>query len=405
MRPGMHRPPHILPLLVLAQFLGTINWLVGNAVLPGLQRQWGLTSDAVAALTNSVQFGFIAGTLIFALIALADRLSPRILFFICALLGGATSMLIASREMDFDTLLALRFFTGMMLAGIYPVGMKLAASWYPQGLGRALGYLIGALVLGTASSHLIAGLIGTQWQWAMSTAGGASLLAGLLVLVAVPEGPARYRGAPLRWHALVPALRHAPLRRAAGGYFGHMWELYAVWALAPIWLSAWSRLHGESINVSLWTFSIIAAGTLGSVLGGLLSARYGSIPVARGLLTLSGLCCLLSPLMMVLPLWLVLPFWLVWGFAVVGDSPQLSTLSARNAPPEVIGSALTLINCLGYSLSALAVELLSALLTTLPVEWLFWLLIPGPLLGLVSLGRLPPETVNPPLASASAASS
>lgn len=384
----IERPAHILPLLVLAQFLGTVNWLAGNAILPELQRQWGLPASAVAELTNSVQLGFIAGTLVFAAIALADRVSPRLLFFVCAALGALASFLISSPDIDFDTLIALRFANGVMLAGIYPVGMKLAASWYPQGLGRAMGYLIGALVLGTASSHLISGLIGDQWRWVMNASAAASLLAGVLVLIAIPAGPALYRGAPLRWHALLPALRHRPLRQAAGGYFGHMWELYAVWALAPLWLRVWSEQHQQALNVSVWAFAIIAMGTLGSVLGGRLSLRFGSAPVARGMLLASGLCCLLSPLMMLLPIWAVLPFWLLWGFAVVGDSPQLSTLSAQNAPPEVIGSALTLINCIGYSISVLAVELLSGLLTALPVEWLFWLLIPGPVMGMVSLRRL-----------------
>lgn len=384
----IERPAHILPLLVLAQFLGTVNWLAGNAILPALQQQWNLPPGAVAELTNSVQLGFILGTLIFAMIALADRVSPRLLFFVCAALGGLSSFLTTRSGIDFESLTLLRFFNGVMLAGIYPVGMKLAASWYPQGLGRALGYLVGALVLGTASSHLMSGLIGDQWRWVMSGSGAASLLAGVLVLVAIPAGPALYRGAPLRWHALFPALGHRPLRQAAGGYFGHMWELYAVWALAPLWLRVWSDQHQVAINVSFWTFAIIAMGTLGSVLGGRLSLRFGSAPVARWLLALSGLCCLLSPLLMALPLWLVLPFWLLWGFAVVGDSPLLSTLSAQHAPPEVIGSALTLINCIGYTISVLAVELLSGLLSTLPVQWLFWLLLPGPLLGVISLRHL-----------------
>ncbi|MBY4675720.1 MFS transporter [Marinobacterium arenosum] len=382
------RPRRILPLIILAQLLGTISWLAGNAILPALQQSWALPDSAVVAVTNSVQLGFIAGALLFALLALADRVSPRMLFFACTTVSAGCSLAIALWSQTLDQLLWLRFINGLMLAGIYPVGMKIATGWYPQGLGRALGYLVGALVLGTASPHLLSGLIGQHWQPVMLSVAATTLLAGLLVLAGVPDGPALYRGAPLNWRALIQALRHRPLQAAAGGYFGHMWELYAVWALAPLWLNAWADYHHSPLNSSLWTFAIIAIGGLGCILGGRASLRFGSRPVASLMLALSGLCCLLSPLMMQAPGWLLLPFWLIWGFSVVGDSPQLSTLSAQHAPPAVVGSALTLINCLGYSLTTLSVALLGWLLPGWPIEWLIWLLLPGPLLGLLSLRRL-----------------
>lgn len=381
----LQRPARILPLLVLAQFLGTVNWLAGNAIMPALQSEWGLPDTAVASLTNSVQLGFISGALLFAVIALADRISPRLLFSLCACGSALIGYLLGCHTDTLEQLLVLRFLSGVMLAGIYPVGMKLAASWYPQGLGRALGYLVGALVLGSASSHLLSGVMGDHWQLVILASGAASGIAGLMVLLGVPDGPALYRGAPLRWHALSLALRHRPLRLAAGGYFGHMWELYAVWAFAPIWLMAWSQVHQTPLNIGLLSFMVLGAGSLGCVIGGKLSVRWGSDPVARGMLGLSGLCCLLSPLMLSMPFWLVLVFWLIWGLSVSADSPQLSTLSAQNAPPEVIGSALTLLNCLGYTLSVLSVALLSQLLVTIPVHWLPWLLLPGPILGLWSL--------------------
>lgn len=382
------RPAHILPFIIVAQFFGTISWLAGNAILPALQQQWALTDNAVASLTNSVQLGFIGGALLFALLALADRISPRLLFFSCASLSALSSLAIACWASTLDQLLMLRFISGLMLAGIYPIGMKIATGWYPQGLGRALGYLVGALVLGTASPHLMADWIGNDWQTVMLFVAAASFLAGLLILLGVPDGPALFKGAPLQWHGLLQALRHPPLRAAAGGYFGHMWELYAVWALAPFWLQAWGRLHQQPINSALWTFLIIAMGALGCVVGGRASIRWGSRPVAQMMLVISGFCCLLSPLMMQLPALLMLPFWLVWGFAVVGDSPQLSALSAQNAPPAVVGSALTLINCLGYTLTVISVQLAGSLLEQMPVEWLFWLLLPGPVLGVLSLRKL-----------------
>ncbi len=379
------RPLRILPLLVIAQFLGTVNWLVGNAIMPALQTAWGLPVSAVASLTNSVQLGFILGCLVFAAIALADRISPRLLFFACAWGSAALSYALAFYANSLDTLLVLRFMSGVMLAGIYPVGMKLAASWYPQGLGRALGYLVGALVLGSAAPHLISGLLGDNWQQVILASGAASVLSGLLILIGVPDGPALYRGKPLRWHALVMALRHRPWRLAVGGYFGHMWELYAVWAFVPIWLQAWSQKQQTELNIGLLSFLILGAGSVGCIAGGNLSIRLGSGSVAKAMLTISGLCCLLSPLAYYMPIWLVLLFWIIWGITVSADSPQLSSLSAQNAPTEVVGSALTLMNCIGFTIAVISVAFLSLMLQWIPVHWLSWLLLPGPLLGLLSL--------------------
>lgn len=383
--PSTERPPHILPLIILAQFLGTISWLAGNAILPDLQQQWLLTEQAVASLTNSVQIGFIIGALLFAILALADRISPQRLFMACTTLSACCSAAIAFWADNLNQLLILRFISGLMLAGIYPIGMKLAAGWFPQGLGRALGYLVGALVLGTATPHFASGLIQGQWQLVMILVALASFLSGLIIWLGVGNGPAHHSGSTLRWSALATALKHPPLRAAALGYFGHMWELYAVWAFAPLWLNRWAELNNVTINSALLTSAIIAIGALGCVVGGKMSVHKGSRQVARIMLFISALCCVLSPLMISAPLLLMLFFWLVWGFSVVADSPQLSTLSAQQAPASVVGSSLTLINCIGYTITLIAVELLATLLGTIPVEWLMLILAPGPIIGIISL--------------------
>ncbi|MCP4340735.1 MAG: MFS transporter [Desulfobulbaceae bacterium] len=382
------RPRHILPLIILTQFLGTSTWFAGNAILPALQQQWAINEQALAPLTNSIQWGFIVGALLFAALAIADRISPRILFCICSTLCGLSSLLIAVSAQSLDQVLWLRFFSGMMLAGVYPVGMKIAASWYPQGLGRALGYFIGALVLGTATPHLLSSLPDVSWRQVMGIVGSAGLLAGIMILIWVPDGPALFKGAPFKLRALTVIVRCRPLRAAVGGYLGHCWELYAVWAIAPIWLITWSRQHEAALNPAFWTSIIIASGALGCVIAGGWSRRFGSRAVAEKMLVVSGGCCLASPLMMSAPIWMVLPFWFIWGFSVVADSAQLSALSAKNAPPEVVGSALTLINAFGYATTALAVELVAVLMGVIAVEWLAWCLLPGPLLGIWSLRGL-----------------
>ncbi|WP_286238446.1 MFS transporter [Neptuniibacter halophilus] len=382
------RPFYILPCIVLAQLLGSSTWFAGNAILPILQQQWGLPDSAVAPLTNAVQFGFILGALLFSLLALADRLSPRVLFCLCACGTALFNLLIVFWASRLEEVLWLRFLGGMLLAGVYPVGMKIATGWYPEGLGRALGYLVGALAVGTSSAHFFSALPFTGWQPVIYLCSACAVLGGLLVLIFVPDGPALHKGGALKLRDLWQAARHKPLRASAGGYFGHMWELYAVWALVPYWLNAWQSYHGVEINTPFWSFYIIAIGGLGCVLGGYASQRIGSRQVASLMLLISGLCCLLSPLAMQWSLGLMLLFWTIWGIAVVTDSPQFSALSARTAPKAVVGSALTMINAVGFSITIVAVQISAMLLESLAVEWIMLLLFPGPVLGLLSLYRL-----------------
>lgn len=382
------RPWYILPAIVMAQLLGTSTWFAGNAILPALQEQWLLPSSAVAGLTNSIQLGFIVGALLFGLMALSDRISPRILFFICASGTALFNLLIAFWGSDLASLLFLRFCGGLMLAGVYPVGMKIATGWYPEGLGLALGYLVGALALGTSSGHLFASFQFENWHFVIYMTSACALIGGLIVFFGVPDGPALHKGAPLRFRDMLKAFKHKPLRASAGGYFGHMWELYAVLALAPLWLSAWQDLTHVEFNISLWSFYIIAMGGLGCVIGGYASLLFGSRKVASFMLCCSGVCCLLSPLIFNFSFIWVILFWTVWGITVVADSPQFSALSAQTAPKEVIGSALTMITAIGFTITMVATQLTAMLLAVVPVEWVMLLLAPGPVFGLLSLYKL-----------------
>lgn len=389
------RPVYILPCIVLAQLFGTSTWFAGNAILPVLQSAWELPDSAVAPLTNSVQFGFITGALIFSILALADRISPRILFFLCASGTAVFNLAIVLLASDFHQVITLRFLGGFFLAGVYPVGMKIATGWFPEGLGKALGFLIGALALGTSSGHLFSAIVTDQWQLVINLSSGCAVLGGLIVLLWVPDGPALHKGAALKFTDLIVAAKHKPLQASAGGYFGHMWELYAVYALVPYWFIAWGQAHGVELNIAFLAFSVIAIGGLGCVVGGYASLRFGSRRVAAFMLTISGLCCVLSPLAFQLSFLPMLFFWWVWGISVVADSPQFSSLSAQTAPKEAIGSALTIINAIGFSITIIAVQVTASLLETMPIEWIMLLLAPGPVLGLLSLQRL--KKINPAL--------
>lgn len=379
------RPARILPVIIASQFAGTSLWFAGNAVLGDLQREWGLAPEVLGYVTSAVQLGFISGTLVFAFLAVADRISPRLVFFLCSLAGAAANLGVLAADGGLAPLLVCRFATGFFLAGIYPVGMKIASGWYRTGLGNALGFLVGALVLGTAFPHLLKGL-GQSWPWQFVLA-GVSLIAALggsLMFFLVPDGPNLAKAAKFDPRVLITIFASKGFRASAFGYFGHMWELYAFWAFVPVVLAARAPEH----NVPLWSFVVIAAGALGCIGGGLISLRAGSARVAYAQLAASGACCLASPVLLLAPPAIVLAFLVFWGVAVVGDSPQFSALNAANAPRESVGSALTIGNCIGFTITIGSIQLLNAAASTFPVEYLFLLLAPGPALGLLALHPL-----------------
>lgn len=381
-------PKHILPLIVLAQFCCTSLWFAGNAVMDDMTLEFGLPDSALPHLTSSVQFGFITGTLVFALLTLADRFSPSRVFFSCALLGATFNFFVMLEFNTFISLLLLRFTTGYFLAGIYPVGMKIAADYFSEGLGKSLGYLVGALVLGTALPHLLNLWTTTlPWKLVIVITSVLAITGGIIIGVWVPDGPFRRPGQKLDLSAWKRVFRVRPFRSAAFGYFGHMWELYAFWAFVPVMLLTFNNLHPESqLSVSLWSFLVIGIGGPACVAGGYLSLRFGAARTAFTALTLSGLCCLLSPLLF----WVDSPaafitFLLIWGAFVIMDSPLFSTLVAKNANPAIKGTALTIVNCIGFFITIISIELIHTASEFIGPVYIYLLLIPGPVLGLFGL--------------------
>ncbi len=341
-------------------------------------------------MTSSVQFGFIVGTLCFAFFAISDRFSPRIVYFICSLLGACSNVLIYLAAEGMASLLTFRFITGFFLAGIYPVGMKISSGWYQKGLGKALGFLVGAVVVGTAFPHLLKGADqALPWEKVILSISALALVGGLLMLKFVPDGPYLFKGTTFNSKALIVVFQSKAVRSAAFGYFGHMWELYTVWAFLPmILLTFISKNPGTGLNIPLWTFSIIAIGGLGCAVGGMVSKRVGSARVAFVQLAGSGICCLISPLLFYLPIEWFLGILLLWGISVAGDSPQFSTLVAQTAPQDLVGSALTIVNCIGFSITIISIQLANYLYSQINPTYLFLFLTIGPLFGLISLWPL-----------------
>lgn len=375
-------PRHILPVIVLAQFACTSLWFAVNAVMPELQRDLSLPASSVGLLTSAIQLGFIAGTLVFAVLAIADRLRPTRVFLVCAVLGAGFNAAAAWTAPELPVLLLLRALTGFCLAGIYPVGMKIAAGWYRRGLGTALGWLVGALVLGTALPHALRALgEGAPWQLVMQGVSLLALCGGLAVWRWVPDSANLPVSAGLQLRALAEIWRHRRLRAAVLGYFGHMWELYTMFVLIPAVVAT----RFDSASVSWLAFSTIAAGAAGCVAGGLLAPRIGSARVAAAMLATSGACCLLAPLALQADGPLVLAWLCLWGFSVAGDSPQFSALTAQNAPRAAVGSILTLSNCVGFAISIVSIQLFVTLAQRMPYEHLLPWLALGPALGLLAL--------------------
>jgi MFS family permease len=383
-------PRRILPVIVASQFAGASIWFAGNAVMPDLQRRSGLPVEAVGDMTTAVQLGFIAGTFVFAFFAWADRYSPRRIFLASALLGAVANAATYLVGADLWPLLSLRFATGFCLAGIYPVGMKIASGWFEADLGKALGFLVGALVLGTALPHLVRALgHDLPWEGVMLSVSAIAALGGVLMYALVPDGPRLGAGARFDPAAFAAIFRSPEFRASSFGYFGHMWELYAFWAFAPIYLAA----HGgdamdDAAGTSFWSFLIIGAGAVGCFAGGLLARRRGSAVVAFAQLGASGVCCLLAPVAFVMPQPVMLAFLLFWGIVVVGDSAQFSALNARYAPARFVGSALTIVNCIGFAITIVSIQLLTHAMPSIGAQYLFLLLVPGPILGLLALLRL-----------------
>lgn len=383
-------PSHVLPVIVISQFFCTSLWFAGNGVMSSLVSTFNLTEGAIADLSSAVQFGFIAGTLVFALLSIADRYSPSIVFLTSAIFGALANLGLIWNGNTLLSMLIFRFFTGFFLAGIYPVGMKIATDYYHKRLGKSLGFLVGALVLGTALPHLLKDLAASlPWKAVIQTTSLLTILGGLLMGFSVDDGPFRKASTKLDLSASIRVFKNVRFRRAAFGYFGHMWELYTFWVFVPILLQTYIELNpATEWNIPLLSFLIIAVGGPACVFGGYVSLKWGVKRTAMIALALSAICCLVSVVLFELASpGVFLIFLVFWGMVVILDSPLFSTLVAKNAPIELKGTALTMVNCIGFSITIISIQLFGSLQKSINPTVIYTLLAIGPILGLLALRK------------------
>lgn len=390
-------PAYALIWISISVLLSTSPWFTGTAATPLLSQLWELNDVQSAWLTISVQLGFIIGTFLYAWLNLADIFSARKVFFISALLGALGNGGFAIFSHDLGSAVFFRLLTGITLAGIYPVGMKIIAQWYRTNLGWRLGVLVGALTLGTASPYLFFAL-GADFNWRklMLTASILSLIGGAIVLGAVAQGP--YLTKTPRFNARMAwrIFKYRSFRLQAFGYFGHMWELYAFWSLTGTFLAAhfekgtFSLSPPQSLSLSLpWLcFLVIGIGALGCIAGGWISRAVGEKSVALSSLIVSGTFCALSGFLFEIPSLLLVIVLLVWGLVVISDSPQFSALAALYCPQEYTGTALTIQNGIGFAITVISIQFTAWIAKYVGWQWAFLFLTIGPIAGIISLLRL-----------------
>jgi MFS family permease len=375
-----------LALLSIAELLGMSLWFSGSAVVPALTREWQLSPSQISWIAIAVQLGFVAGTLISATLNLPDIISSRHLFAVSAFLGAAVNVIFGLYVNDPSTAILLRFLTGVCLAGVYPPGMKIMATWFRERRGMALGVLVGALTMGKATPYLVNAVGSANWRTNILFVSLLAAAGGLVVLFFVEDGPYALARAKFDMSQIVRVFSNRGVRLASFGYFGHMWELYGMWIWIPVMIRSSLALRNANPELAeIGSFIVIGAGAVGCVVAGLIADRVGRTLVTSWAMAISGTCCLVIGLLYGGNPAVLLVVAAIWGATVVADSAQFSSCVTELGDPQYIGTALTIQMCIGFLLTTISIELVPKV-----GDWryAFMILAPGPLFGVISMLRL-----------------
>tara|TARA_E500000305_G_scaffold33078_1_gene25111 strand:- start:5746 stop:6954 length:1209 start_codon:yes stop_codon:yes gene_type:complete len=378
-------------LLTLCQVLAMTLWFSGSAIIPGLRQEMALSDSQAAAMASAVSFGFVAGTLLSAFFTLVDRVRPQTLFMFAALTAAAANLATLAIDPAGPWMPALRFIVGVCMAGIYPVGMVLVSSWTEKDRGFLVGLLVAALTLGSGAPHLIDLFGGLDWRFTIIASSAMAAVAGLLCQLFEPGRPFA-KATAFKPGQMLQALTDPALRLANFGYFGHMVELYAVWAWIGLFLASSLAIYpgGEHTPelAKLLAFTMIGSGAVGSIAGGFLADRIGRTRLTIGAMAVSGVCCILAGFAFGMPTYVLVTLCVVWGISIIADSAQFSASVIELSPPTYVGTMVTTQTCIGFVLTIATIHAVPYL-----VGWFGWSgafvpLAAGPFLGVLAMARL-----------------
>ena len=390
--PTLSRKWPSVALIALCEVLALALWFSATAVIPALRIEVGLSNVQASLFSSAVAVGFVVGTLISAVLGLADRIDPRRLFMIAALVAAGANALVLAVAPGSSVVILLRFITGVCMAGLYPVGMQIVATWAKGDTGLLVGLLVGALTLGSAAPHLFNAAGGIDWRFTLIAASVLAATSGLLV-VFVGLGPSTGKAPPFNPAAVLQAWSNKALRLANFGYFGHMWELYAMWAWIGVFFHASFQLAvAESARAVLFanlaTFAVIGAGTVGSIGAGILADRLGRTTIAIAAMAVSATCAVFIGLLYGGAPWALAALGIVWGIAIVADSAQFSSSVIELSDPRWVGTMLTVQTSVGFLITLATIHLIPVFVDLLTWRWAFAPLGLGPALGIVAIARL-----------------